>query len=72
MCRLFYSNRKNTQKLFRYDEMVKTYQPYSLELYQNKKIKIGVICPSEYQGETEGFVKKIEAKLKGSAFWAAD
>ncbi|WP_318344995.1 Piwi domain-containing protein [Flagellimonas baculiformis] len=62
--RYFYSNRKNTQKLFKYDEMVKAYQPYSLELYQNKQINIGVICPSEYQGETEGFVKKIEAKLK--------
>lgn len=62
--RYFYSNRKNTQRLFKYDEMVKTYQPYSLELYQNKLINIGIICPSEYQGETEGFIKKIEAKLK--------
>lgn len=62
--RYFYSNRKNTQGLKYYDQMVKTYQPYSLELYQNKQINIGIICPSEYQGETEGFVKKIEAKLK--------
>lgn len=62
--RYFYSNRKNTQGLKYYDQMVKAYQPYSLELYQNKQINIGVICPSEYQGETEGFVKKIEAKLK--------
>lgn len=62
--RYFYSNRKNTQRLFKYDEMVKTYQPYSLELYQNKQINIGIICPSEYQGETEGFIKKTEAKLK--------
>ncbi|WP_026705043.1 argonaute/piwi family protein [Flavobacterium soli] len=62
--RYFYSNRKNTQSLRYYDEMVKTYQPYSLELYQNKQINIGIICPSEYQGETEGFIKKIELKLK--------
>lgn len=62
--RYFYSNRRNTQGLKYYDQMVKAYQPYSLELYQNKQINIGVICPSEYQGETEGFVKKIEAKLK--------
>ncbi len=62
--RYFYSNRKNTQGLKYYDQMVKAYQPYSLELYQNKQINIGVICPSEYQGETEGFVKKLEAKLK--------
>jgi len=62
--RYFYSNRKNTQGLKYYDQMVKTYQPYSLELYQNKQINIGIICPSEYQGETEGFIKKIEAKLK--------
>lgn len=62
--RYFYSNRKNTQGLKYYDQMVKTYQPYSLELYQNKQINIGIICPSEYQGETEGFVKKTEAKLK--------
>jgi len=44
--------------------MVKAYQPYSLELYQNKQINIGIVCPSEYQGETEGFIKKTEAKLK--------
>ncbi len=62
--RYFYSNRKNTQGLRYYDQMVKAYQPYSLELYQNKLINVGVICPSEYQGETEGFIKKIEAKLK--------
>lgn len=62
--RYFYSNRKNTQGLKYYDQMVKAYQPYSLELYQNKQINIGIICPLEYQGETEGFIKKIEAKLK--------
>ncbi|WP_299188474.1 Piwi domain-containing protein [uncultured Aquimarina sp.] len=62
--RYFYSNRKNTQGLRFYDQMVKTYMPYSLEQYQNKKIKLGIICPSEYQGETEVFAKKIESKLK--------
>lgn len=62
--RYFYSNRKNSQGLRYYDEMVKAYQPYSLELYQNKQINIGVICPLEYQGETEGFTKKIGSKLK--------
>ncbi|MPT34572.1 MAG: hypothetical protein E2604_05695 [Flavobacterium sp.] len=62
--RYFYSNRKNTQNLRYYDQMVKAYQPYSLELYQNKQINIGIICPSEYQGETEGFIKRIEARLK--------
>ncbi|REE25720.1 argonaute-like protein [Winogradskyella pacifica] len=62
--RYFYSNRKNTQGLRLYDQMVKTYMPYSLEQYQNKKIKLGIICPSEYQGETEVFAKKIESKLK--------
>jgi hypothetical protein len=62
--RYFYSNRKNTQGLRYYDQMVKTYMPYSLEQYQNKNVKLGIICPSEYQGETEIFVKKIESKLK--------
>jgi hypothetical protein len=62
--RYFYSNRKNTQGLKYYDQMVLAYQPYSLELYQNKQINIGIVCPMEYQGETEGFIKKIEAKLK--------
>jgi hypothetical protein len=61
--RYFYSNRKNTKGLQYYDQMVKAYQPYSLELYQNKEIIFGIICPSEYQGETEGFIKKIETKL---------
>lgn len=62
--RYFYSNRKNTDGLRYYDQMVERYQPYSLELYQNESINIGVICPLEYQGETEGFVRKIETKLK--------
>lgn len=62
--RYFYSNRKNTQGLKYYDQMVMAYQPYSLELYQNKQINIGIVCPMEYQGETEGFIKKTEAKLK--------
>lgn len=62
--RYFYSNRKNTQGLRYYDQMVKAYQPYSLEQYRNKNIKLGVICPLEYQGETEAFAKKIELKLK--------
>lgn len=62
--RYFYSNRKNTQRLKYYDQMVKTYQPYSLELFQNKTLNIGVICPKEYQGESEGFASKISNKLK--------
>lgn len=62
--RYFYSNRKNNQGLKYYDQMVKTYQPYSLEQYKNKKVKLGVICPIEYQGETESFVKKLTTKLK--------
>lgn len=62
--RYFYSNRKNTQGLRYYDQMVKTYQPYSLEQYRDKNVKLGIICPSEYQGETETFAKKLELKLK--------
>ena len=62
--RYFYSNRKNTQKLRFYDQMVKAYQPYSLELFQNKNLNFGIICPKEYQGETEGFASKINIKLK--------
>lgn len=62
--RYFYSNRRNTQGLKYYDQMVKTYQPYSLEQYKNKEVKLGVICPNEYQGETESFVKKLTTKLK--------
>lgn len=62
--RYFYSNARNTQNLRFYDQMVKAYKPYSLELYQNKPLSFGIICPQEYQGETELFLKKIEAKLK--------
>lgn len=62
--RYFYSNRSNTKKLRFYDQMVKEYQPYSLEMFQDRKVDIGVLCPAEYQGETEGFIRKIELKLK--------
>lgn len=62
--RFFYSNQKNTQNLRYYDQMVKAYKPYSLELYQNKEIQFSIVCPKEFQGETESFLKKIEGKLK--------
>ena len=57
--RYFYSNRKNIDRLRFYDEMVRKYHPYSLELFQNKEITFGIICPKEFQGETEGFIKKM-------------
>jgi len=62
--RYYYSNKKNSSGSKFYDQMVKDNQPYSLELFQNKQINLGVICPMEYQGEVESFIKKIEIKLK--------
>lgn len=62
--RYFYSNKTNTSGLKYYNDMVKNYKPYSLELYQNKRINFGIICPTEFQGETEAYLKRIEAKLK--------
>lgn len=62
--RYFYSNSRNTKGFRFYDQMVEAYKPYSLEVFQTKRIQFGVICPSEYQGETEGFLKKLEQKLR--------
>jgi hypothetical protein len=60
--RVFYSNKKNTQALRRYDEMVKAYRPYSLEVY--RVLNVGIICPSEYQGETEVYINHLITKIK--------
>lgn len=62
--RYFYSNRKNIKKLKYYNQMVKEYFPYSYELFQNNEVTFGVICPKEYQGETEDFMRKMESKIK--------
>ena len=62
--RYFYANQTNIKKLKFYDEMIKEYKPYSLELFDNEQIKVGVICPKDYVGETEIFCKKLEGKLR--------
>ncbi len=62
--RYFYSNRKNNNGLKFYDEMVRQYKPYSYELYENKDIKLGLICPREYQGESEIFLKQLGKSIK--------
>jgi hypothetical protein len=67
--RFFYSNKTNTRGLKYYNEMVREYKPYSLEIFQNTVLNIGIICPIEYQGETEGYVKMLISKIKGSFYF---
>ncbi|MCB0044346.1 MAG: hypothetical protein KDD92_02830 [Caldilineaceae bacterium] len=54
---------KKGERLF-YNQQVRKFKPYSFEVFHNKPIQIGVLCPKEHEGVTEGFVNKLENLLK--------
>lgn len=64
--RRYYFGGRTTNKgerLF-YNQQVRKFKPYSFEVFHNKPIQIGVLCPGEHEGVTEGFVNKLENLLK--------
>lgn len=48
----------------RIEERLKKLKPCSYEVFQTKKIKIGIVCPREYEGSLESFILGIETVLK--------
>lgn len=62
--RFYFGGRPNEQVGLNYNEQVKKYKPYSFELFDNKPIKIGVLCPQQFEGVTEGFIAKLENLLR--------
>jgi hypothetical protein len=63
--RYYFGNQTNKGERLFYDEQVKKFKPYSFEVFHNKPLQIGVLCPREHEGVTEGFVNKLEILLKG-------
>lgn len=61
--RFFYAGQENTQKLTYYNQMVKEYKPASYEEI-SESVKIGIICPSKFEGRTETFLKTLKDKLQ--------
>lgn len=62
-------------KLFLYNEMLgsgriedrlRKLKPCSYEVFQTKKLIIGIICPREYEGSLEPFILQIKGILKES------
>lgn len=62
--RYYFGNRTNEQQGMYYNEQVKRYKPYSYELFENKVVAVGVLCPKEYEGVSEGFISKLERTIK--------
>ncbi|MFD2100643.1 hypothetical protein [Flagellimonas iocasae] len=61
--RFFYAGQENTKNLTYYNQMVKEYKPASYEEISSN-LKIGVICPTKYEGRTETFLKTLKDKLE--------
>lgn len=59
--RFYFENR--TEKGF-YNDIISKLKPYSFRNFENKTIKISVICPKYNEGILEGFISKLENRLK--------
>lgn len=62
--RYYYQGNTNTQRIPYFDEQVKKYKPYSYSLFENGVVKIGVMCPKEFEGTAESFTVKLKQKLE--------
>lgn len=62
--RFYFSNRTNEQHGINYNEQVKKYKPYSFELFDNNLVKIGMLCPQQFEGVAEGFINRLENILR--------
>lgn len=62
--RFYYSGRAHEgDGRLPYNGQVKKYRPYSYEIFHEKTVNIGVLCPREYEGSTESFINKLEQEL---------
>ncbi len=62
--RYYFGGKTSDQERLYYNQQVKKYKPYSYELFENQPVTIGILCPKEYEGITEGFINRLEGKLK--------
>ena len=62
--RYYYEQQIHERTRLSFDQQIKKYKPFSYELFANKPVKIGVLCPRQFEGVTEGFVTMLENKLR--------
>ena len=68
--RRYYFEGRTTDKGERlyYNQQIRKFKPYSFEVFNNNSIQIGVLCPREHEGVSEGFVNKLENLLKNDFY----
>ncbi|MEZ4887642.1 MAG: Piwi domain-containing protein [Chitinophagales bacterium] len=59
--RYYFENR--TEKGY-YNDVISRLKPYSFKFFENQEIKISIICPKFNEGILEGFINKLETRLK--------
>ncbi|AZB34250.1 Piwi domain-containing protein [Chryseobacterium bernardetii] len=59
--RYYFENR--TEK-GRYDDVIAKLKPYSFKVFENRQVKITIVCPKFNEGVLEGFVNQLETTLK--------
>ncbi|MDI9309499.1 MAG: hypothetical protein QM535_04735 [Limnohabitans sp.] len=59
--RYYFENR--TEKGY-YNDVISKLKPYSFKFFENKEIKISIICPKFNEGILEGFINQLETRLK--------
>ncbi len=59
--RYYFENR--TEKGY-YNDVISKLKPYSFKFFENKEIKITIICPKFNEGVLEGFINQLETRLK--------
>lgn len=62
--RYYFGSKTNEQNRASYNEQVKQYKPFTYDLFENKSVNIGVLCPKQFEGITESFISKLERILK--------
>lgn len=59
--RYYFENR--TEKGY-YNDVISRLKPYSFKFFENREIKISIICPKFNEGILEGFINQLEIRLK--------
>lgn len=62
--RYYYQGKVNNEQNLYFDQQVKKHKPYSYGIFENSTVKIGVMCPKEFEGTAESFTVKLGQKLE--------
>lgn len=59
--RYYFENRTQNG---RFDQVISSLKPYSFKHFENKEVRISIICPKFNEGILEGFINQLEIRLK--------